>query len=262
MRGDWFDGLWAAVWQSDIKWTDIAIVVFTFGQVWIGIRQTRISRRQTEIASSTREISVAALGRPYIFFEFISHNFDGWRKGDGFLRFYSKFVNYGSTPGVVEFLHAKVFLSYGPHYKFEVDDNLLGYSIIKPFPRKKDYADNISVDAQVYLAPSAISTGTGKLEVEWKIASACVLRAGEDSATYQQILPRPRMEKNDGGTAQSTESTLLKLTEEQGPVRPWLVGSIVYKSVFNIQYRTNFCVYGSHDGTASEWEEEPYTKRP
>lgn len=77
----WLGRLVADVQTSDIKWTDIAIVVFTFGQMWVGIRQSRISREQTRIAEKTRDIAVTALGQPYVFFEFLSHNLEDWRAG-------------------------------------------------------------------------------------------------------------------------------------------------------------------------------------
>lgn len=63
------------------KWTDALLVLFTFALVVVGWKQVAISRKQAHIANQaletadrSRGIALAALGRPYVFFEFVSHN--------------------------------------------------------------------------------------------------------------------------------------------------------------------------------------------
>jgi hypothetical protein len=65
---------WMSRFFTDIKITDALLALFTG---LLALYTFRLSIATHE----TREIALASLGRPHIFFEFIYHNFNEWREG-------------------------------------------------------------------------------------------------------------------------------------------------------------------------------------
>lgn len=228
----------------------VVLVLFTLVQL-------RVARVQTDIAEQTRKIAIAALGRPYVFLEFVSHNFEEWRTGKDWLYFNFRFTNQGTTPAVVEFVNAKTILSYGPINQDEDRGNLVKDGIVKPFPPKDGFRHHVSRDAIVHFAPTEKG---GELQ-DWQSASTLVLKAGETSRQFQTMLPRPALGARPGIAASEDQILLHELTGEDGPIYPWLVGNITYRSPLGTQHYTSFCIYGRSNGSASEWPEEPYNER-
>lgn len=257
MWEDWLRGLWAAAWASDIKWTDAAIVLFTFGQVWIGMRQARIARDQAVIAERTRKIALDALGRPYVFFEFLGHNREEWRAGQDWMGFTFRFTNHGTGPAVIEAIYAKAILSYGPFDRDGRHGDENRPTFIKPFPPKERLLRHISWAADVSYAPDEPEGETR----DWRNGSLLVLKAGETSRTFRTTLPYPPLKTAECESAWQISRQLHELTGEGGPVEPWLIGSVIYQSPFGAQYWTNFCLCAKPRGGAISWDESPYAER-
>ncbi|TPG38555.1 hypothetical protein EAH89_29380 [Roseomonas nepalensis] len=250
MWDDWPGRVWAALWASDIKWTDTAIVLFTFGQVWIGIRQTRIARRQTEIADRTREIAIAALNRPYILVDQVSHNLSAWRDGRALLSFEFKIRNYGTSPAVMRHVVAYGFLSSGTPRTKRPDT----YPA-EIFPGADDIKDLLGDRPSVRIFPEVTPTvfdpETGKVGFQGKSATI-ILRPGEDSVPFRRSVKidvSPPAEWFEGTGAPLANAT------------PWLLGRIAYDGVSGQRHHTSFCFRGRSDGVAEEKGDAPYNER-
>jgi hypothetical protein len=96
---------------TDIKVTDALLAMFTgllalyTARLWIATHETR-------------EIALAGLGRPHIFFAFIYHNFNEWREGRADHPFFCyKFTNYGTSPAIVWYIPVRAVLSRGPGFE-------------------------------------------------------------------------------------------------------------------------------------------------
>jgi hypothetical protein len=84
---------WMRRFFTDIKVTDALLAMFTgllalyTARLWIATHETR-------------EIALAGLGRPHIFFEFLHHNFDEWREGRADYPFFRNYV--ANAPSILE----------------------------------------------------------------------------------------------------------------------------------------------------------------
>ena len=246
MGNDWLGRIWAGAWASDIKWTDNAIAVFAFGQVWIGLRQAIIARRQTEIADQTREIAVAALGRPYVFFLFVSHNLEEWRAGKDQLRFVFRLVNHGNSVAMIRRIYGYVALS---SREGRVEKEL---KLIQHFPERDKLLLTIGPWGNVFHASDG-----GKLLEPWRDERQLFLKPGETSANLASQLPFPPLD----ASGSEIEREVHELTGRDGPLSPWLFGHVSYQAPLGTYHHTNFCIYGLSDGRFGEHEEAPYTER-
>jgi hypothetical protein len=111
---------------------DGAIVILMLGQLLVSVRQSRISQSQAEISLENHNIAVAALGRPYVMFTGITHNYTDWRNGKEFMTFTFRLVNFGREPAVIKSIRAYAMLSYGPYSSIKDDANC-----IYEFPSKE-----------------------------------------------------------------------------------------------------------------------------
>ncbi|WP_428491810.1 hypothetical protein [Rhodopila sp.] len=246
---DWLRHVWAAAWASDVKWTDVAIVLFTFGQVWIGIQQAKIARRQTGIADETRDIAVSALGRPYVFIERVTHNYSDCYRGDSErLRFIFQLVNHGSGPAVILGVFADVILSPGP-----ISLNRQEESPLTPFPPKTSFPLTgyhiWSAYTKIELRPQ---------EESWRYDSIpFILRAGESSRIFESeafwTFPRPE-------TPDYNRLPFIIPSGHHGTA-PWLIASVRYESPFGTKHHTGLSARGRMNSGADPYNEKPFTDR-
>lgn len=242
---------------NGLKFTDAITASAAAFAVVVAYLQLRILRQHSAIMARTRDIAVAALGRPYVFVEFISHNMEEWRAGRDRLRFDFRFTNHGAAPAVIEFIHAKAMLSYGPYSRHEDVGDLVKHGYVRPFPPKEGLLRHISWNAQVGYA----SDEPGGQAEGWEKGSPLVIKAGETSRTFQATLPLPALKTAKSQIGWQVTRRLREATDASGSVSPWLIGSITYQSPFGAQHWTNFCLRARSDGTAAGYDEHPYAER-
>ncbi|MCB4825526.1 hypothetical protein [Roseicella aerolata] len=257
MGNDWLRGVWNALWASDIKWTDVAIVLFTFGQVWIGVRQSRIARRQTEISNEqtriqeeTRDIALSALNRPYLIVDFTIHNMQEWYDGEALLKFEFRFSNYGASPAIVRYVSAYAFFSSG-NRSVHARDNWPA----RFFPRPEE------LDALLYYEPYSKIFPEKRPDLNLKTKTfgfahdnpTVVLRPGEAGPAFEQIVHHVGMHPRDEWFVRGSGAL--------ADAAPWLIGSVDYEAVSGQKHCTRFCFRGRSDGAADEVYAAPYNER-
>lgn len=233
----------------------LILTIFTVMQIYFIRQQTRIQRE-------TREIAIAALGRPYIFFEFVSHSFEEWRNGKSQLGFVFRLTNYGTSPAVVHSVIARAFLSKGP----ETRDEGKGASI-HAFP------DKSNVKQFILESPGVLVARQGDISFPMDVENIRALRQQPFS-----ILPRAsselygapvhvfkltRTHQDDG--RRWYEAYLAKVTSDDAPVhdqvRPWLIGQVIYEDIYGRRLHTSFCVHAEYDGSVTAQGSAPYNER-
>lgn len=263
----WFtDTLQLIAKNSEVaqSWSSVVQAVFAVVLAVCTIFQIIILFQQTKILKETKEISIAALGRPYLFFEFLSHNLEEWRQGKDWLHFNFQFTNHGVRPAVIRYAHSLAILSQG-RYPRDLDAET--FQLIKgtpvdsgnavwKFPRgTKEFFLMVSHKTQSELIHHG-GADTGE-----KGGGALVLRGGETSRVFRAMVPYPALKTSEHDIGWQVHRRMFKLTENADPVAPWLLGSIDYEDTFGGLYHTNFCVHSRADGTAVALSEHPYTER-
>lgn len=247
MGADWFRDFWAALWASDIKWTDLAIVVFTFGQVWVGMRQAAIARRQTEIADETRQIAVAALGRPYILVEGVPHDGRIWRHKDNLLVFTFRLMNYGAGPAIIDEVRGSALFS--KRRKPGTVQFIGQYLLPEPGDLKHSWGHPPLVLAEGEAPPQS----KYRFRAEGKgLKTTLVIPPGNSSP----IMAACRITK-EGADVTDDKGDLLNGEF----VEPWLLGRVAYRTVYNTLYYTQFCWCGGGSGQVTETYGPPYNER-
>lgn len=163
-------------WLWGLRPNDGWQALFNALLVAVGFLQWRVYRDQAKIMEETREIAFASLGRPHVFFEFVSHNFADWREGRSNFRTRFRFVNYGTGPAIVRDVLGRCFLSYGPWQQDQDDFD----GIIKPFPEKH----RLIWQGYVPLAEGRPGGGEQQRDI-----ADFVLRPGKRSPTFELRLP-------------------------------------------------------------------------
>jgi hypothetical protein len=247
-KDNWLWNEWTSLFP-ETRLTDALLTLFTFGQVWVGLRQARILRQQARIAEETREIAFAALGRPYVFFECVSHSLEDWRSGKDYLRFIFRFANHGTSPAIAKDIIAYVFLSYGPGR-----ENRSGTSIIKEFPRPEELTTFLRWGFNV-----SVKLGEGDEWSDWKRGKQLNIPPGGTSVLFSATLSyepiRPPKDRWPHWRR------IYEETADSGLVCPWLSGRIEYMDAFGRWHWTAFTLRGHADGSAIEEGDPPYNER-
>lgn len=257
-------------WQKITGWITAGAALASFAVsgalLFVGIATLRVYRTQAEIMRDTREVAVAALGRPYVFFEFVSHNFDEWREGKANLWFTFRLANYGTAPAVIHLVAAYAFLSRGLSAR-EGDEET---NVIKAFPTSEELPASIAYSSSVYVRKEGFEGTDVKISyenVKEIDMGVFIIKPKQPSKLYGTAVPTSPLTKSEySGMLDQHEAYLYEVTSpnatfNKGWVSPWLVGRVVYEDTFGNSYYTSFCVRAYHDGSASAQGSPPYNER-
>ena len=254
----------AGFWRdffTGAKWTDALLVLFTLGLVLVGRKQAKILSKQTEIADRTRAIAFAALGRPYILINTVSHNQGEWTAGERHLTFRFDFRNHGNTPGIIRGVYADVFLSEGPEQESEA----------VTWPARRFPAPSVATLSRMPGREPFTSLPRATRDRPAEPGGASVLTSNSPGDFYSQtadlIYPsgsgaRPLIGRQPGETWRYTEEKPRPDPNARKCTAPvWLIGMIIYESMLGETHHTSFCYRGGGMRAAEEMYGKPYNER-
>jgi hypothetical protein len=250
---------WLIAHFSETKLGDWLLITFNGLLVLVGYLQYRTFKTQATIMKDTREIAIASLGRPHVFCELLSHNFEEWReKRTEKVCFFYHFTNYGNGPAIVSRIFARGILSRGPGFGEDEET-----TIIVKFPQPNEMVGFFSWIPNVYVAeekPFGWEAGQ-----ELPQDRAFVLSPQSSSrvfATVVRSIPLGPAGVYEGLPRDKFQSYLYKETDGgQGWVAPWLIGQLIYFDTFGQGYLTSFCFRAWRNGSFSEQEGPPFNER-
>lgn len=262
---DWFSANATAVQAFSAAIQAIFAIILTA----VGLGQLWVYHKQRQIMEGSREITVASLGRPHVFFEFISHNLESWRNGEADLTFVYRLANYGNSPAIVRSLYGRALLARGPRYRERNDD---------PTPVHEFPADKFSFLSTIHELGEPNVTADGESESggftaglkQWSSAQQFVVMPGKASRAFAAQLPHDLLVENpERNPARARHNArMYELTGEESveKVWAWLMGQVTYLGPFEDSHLTNFCVRAYHDGSlyvggADEEGAPPYNER-
>jgi hypothetical protein len=242
---DWFkDNANATAIQAFAACIQLA---FAFALVFIGGAQLWTYHKQRRVMEETRDIVLAGLGRPHVFFEFLHHNFDEWREGRAdYLFFCYKFTNYGTSPGIIRHIFARAILSRGPRGGADEET-----TIIEEFPKPDQLSDFLAWVTAVRVAE--------RTETGWE--------SGRDwTGNTFVISPHQSSEVFTTNVRRSGRDTPFRdyLQEQAGPngwVRPWLIGRVIYSDTLERMHHTSFCICAGREREYTAYGQPPYDER-
>jgi hypothetical protein len=232
---------------TGLKVTDVVIAAAATAAVFVAFLQWRVYSRQAKILEETREIALAGLGRPHIFFDFLHHNFDEWRDGRAnYLFFCYKFTNYGTSPGIIRHIFARAILSRGPRGGADEET-----TIIEEFPKPDQLSNFLAWVTAVRVAE--------RTETGWE--------SGRDwTGNTFVISPHQSSEVFTTNVRLSGRDSTFRdyLQEQAGPngrVRPWLMGRIIYSDTLERMHHTSFCICAGRGREYTAYGQTPYDER-
>ena len=189
-------------------------------QAWLFVRQLRLmdaTAKDTAAAARAAEASAAAVRnteRAFVFAQSVAHNMNEWRNGAGPLEWTFKLTNYGRTPAWILRIEAFATVSDG-----------------KPTPEGWDNT------GAVYQSQHARFVETEKL------SQGFVLEPGASSEPFSRSVERIlTLNRDDLPTQLREERENLRLmTSMPGATYVWLIGSVIYRDMYNIDCKTTFC---------------------
>ncbi len=228
----------------------------------VAARQAAIAKRQTEISNESREIALAALGRPHLFGEMISHNLEDWRNGTGYPYVRFRLVNHGTGPAIIADAKTHAFLSRGKQFWKESDEAESNYIKKFPEPNELDFFRTYS-GAHALIAHHELNGSVAYErgpEIQWK---DFVVPAGKDTGllSSQIVCGSPIDQHNLRSGKESVYSFMYSATGPEGGVQPWLLVMVFYLDTLGNTYVTNFCGFGDKNGCMSTYGEAPYNHR-
>ena len=239
----------ASFWPKDFfsgaKWTDVLLTFFTLGLVLVGYAQAKVLRRQTKIAKETRDIALEGLGRPYVFFEFISHNLDSWREGEVEMSFTFRIKNFGISPAVIEGIFGYAFFSRGRGFLDDEESN-----VVREFPDANSVACAMVASGEVRDA--------GDDRKEWKHGRPLTLPSQGESRALKVSVATAPIGKPDWD---DHAAYLYAATKGGFPVAPWLIARVQYENFAGVPYLTAICLRGHGGGEATEEYGHTYNQR-
>lgn len=196
------------------------MMVIAAVQAWLFVRQLRLmdaTARDTAAAARAAEASVAVVRnteRAFIFAQSVAHNMTEWRYGAGPLDWKFKLTNYGRTPARILRLDAFVAVSDG-----------------KPTPQGWDNSGAVyKCDMERFVEREDLPQGF-------------VLEPGATSEPFSRESNRVlATNRNDLPPELLIERQNLQLmTSMPGATYVWMVGSVVYRDMYNVECKTTFC---------------------
>lgn len=261
---------------TGFKITDLIVAIAAVFAAGFAFLQWKVYVRQANIAETTRDIANTALGRPHLFVESVSHNLDEWREGRAGLSFKFRIVNYGAGPAIVTTTIARAFLSRGP--KQANRKGAEEVSDILEFPAPRDLWAFITNNPSVYsVTEIPISSSNALVDTDGRPVIKeftyiegrkvprwrnFVIPLGKDAGLFASDVNVDWLNIRRSSAEITQHDTYLHMvTSQEGGVRPWLLGQIVYVDTLGRRYHTNFCGFGICKGEVIESEDAPYNER-